>query len=123
LFAERSRDSLKLECVHGYFREAAELGSDIDQFNSGICCDNSEGSDTDFVETFTYFKQSSNQNYAPTQLAAEICLEPNRSIPREQNYAPRYFSLVIGSGIVIDNECNHIRRIENPIQVLSLSGS
>jgi TPR repeat protein len=106
-----------------YFQEAAELGNEITQFNSGIYCYNNQSTSIDFLEAFEYFKQSLHQNYAFTQLALRIFLDLSRGIPRDQNYSRRYLSLMVGSGIVTDNESNHIHRIENPIQVLSLSVS
>jgi hypothetical protein len=73
------------------------------------------------VEVFEYFKQSSNQNYPPAQLAIAFCLHSGQGIPRDKDLSRHYFSLAIESGMVANDEWDRIRRIENPIKVLSLS--
>jgi hypothetical protein len=104
-----------------YFKAAAGQANAISQFNYGICCYRGEGICIDFVEAFEHFKQSSNQNHPPAQLAVGFCLHYNRGIPRDKDFARRYFSLAVESGMVVNNEWDRIRRIENPIEELSLS--
>jgi TPR repeat protein len=105
------------------FKAAAALGNAIGQFNYGICCYRGEGTCVDLVEAFAYFKKSSNQNYPPAQLAIGFCLLLGRGIPRDRDYAHHYFRLAVESGLVVKDDWDQLRRIESPINVLSLSGS
>jgi hypothetical protein len=104
-----------------HFKEAAEQGNAIGQFNYGICYYKGEGLCVDFAEAFEYFKQSSDQNYPPAHVAVGFCLYLGRGISRDIFFSRRYFSLAAESGMVIDNEWDQLQRIENPMEVLSLS--
>jgi TPR repeat protein len=72
-----------------YFRAAAELGDAIGQFNYGVCCYRGEGICIGFVEAFEYFKESSNQNYPPGQLAVGFCRYFGRGIPCDKVFSRR----------------------------------
>jgi hypothetical protein len=86
-----------------------------------MCCYKGEGICVDSVEAFEYFKLSSDQNYPPAQLAVGFCFELGRGIPPDGVLSRRHFSLAVESGMVIDKEWDHVRRVENPITVVSLS--
>jgi TPR repeat protein/serine/threonine protein kinase len=105
-----------------YFREAAESGNAVGQFNYGICCSRGEGVCVDFVEALEYFIRSADQKYPPAQFACGLCFHLGRGVPRDTKFARRYFVLSVESGKPVEHEWDHLRRIEKPIEVLSLSG-
>jgi TPR repeat protein len=103
-----------------YFEEAVKQGNAIGQFNYGICYHKGEGVCNDFVEAFEYFRLSADQGYGPALLDVGFCLQLGWDVPKSSRDA-RYFGLVVESGMAIDIDEARVRRIENPIHVLSLS--
>jgi hypothetical protein len=69
------------------------------------------------------FKPLADQNYPPAQLAVGFCYDRGHGVHRDLDYARRYFRLTVEIGMVIENDWDHVRGIENAVQVLSLSDS